>query len=273
MPSELCLVGIFIAIFNPIMLLLSAVIITHNEERNICRCINSLHDLVSEVVVVDSFSNDKTKEICLGFSKVRFIEHHFEGHIQQKNFALDQAQNDVVLSLDADEALSDALRDSIKKIDFLNLAPAYSFNRLSNYCGQWIRHGSWYPDVKLRLFNRRMVRWKGVNPHDKAELLKGGKVVHLKGDLLHYTFSSIEEHIQKLDYFSNLAAKAYLEKGRTASFFNLRIRPPFAFFRDYVLRMGFLDGHNGFVIARNTAQYTFDKYSKLRQLLLNSTRS
>jgi len=255
------------------MLPLSAVIITYNEEQNIQRCLNSVHDLVNEIVIVDSYSKDKTKEICLGFSNVRFIENSFEGHIQQKNFALDQATNNFVISLDADEALSEELRNSIQSIDFSNPNSAYKFNRLSQYCGKWIRHGSWYPDVKMRLFNRHLVRWKGTNPHDKAELLNGGKVVHLSGDLLHYTFTSEAEHLKKLDYFSTLAAKAYLEKGRTASFFNLRIRPPFAFFRDYVLRMGFLDGYYGFLIARNTARYTFDKYSKLRQLHLNSNRS
>ncbi len=255
------------------MLPLSAVIITYNEEQNIRRCINSLHELVSEIVVVDSISKDKTKQICSEFSKVRFIEHPFEGHIQQKNYALDQAKNDFVISLDADEALSDELRDAIKEIDFSNPAPAYKFNRLSNYCGQWIRHGSWYPDVKMRLFNRHLTRWKGTNPHDKAELVDGGKAIHLSGNLLHYTFSTVEDHIRKLDYFSTLAAKAYLEKGRRATFFNLYIRPPFAFFRDFVLRTGFLDGYSGFIIARNTAVYTFQKYSKLRQLRLNSKRS
>jgi glycosyltransferase involved in cell wall biosynthesis len=252
------------------MLPISAVIITYNEERNIRRCIDSLHDLVEEIVIVDSFSSDKTREICIEHPKVRFIEHRFEGHIEQKNYALDQAKNDIVISLDADEALSDELRNAIKEIDFSNPAPAYKFNRLSNYCGQWIRHGSWYPDVKMRLFNRHLTRWKGTNPHDKAELVDGGKAIHLSGNLLHYTFSTAEEHIRKLDYFSTLAAKAYLEKGRRATFFNLYIRPPFAFFRDYVLRNGFLDGYYGFIIARNTAVYTFQKYHKLRQLHLNS---
>lgn len=251
------------------MLPLSAVIITYNEEQNIRRCIHSLHELVSEIVIVDSISKDKTKEICSEFSKVRFIEHPFEGHIQQKNYALDQAKNDFVISLDADEELSDELRNAIKVIDFSNPAAAYKFNRLSNYCGKWIRHGSWYPDVKMRLFNRHLTRWKGINPHDKAELLDGGKAVHLSGDLLHYPYSTVEEHIRKLDYFATLAAKAYLEKGRKATFFNLYIRPSFAFFRDYVLRLGLLDGHYGFVIARNTAVYTFQKYSKLRQLRMN----
>lgn len=260
----------FIVDFYSAMLPISAVIITYNEEKNIRRCILSLYELVNEIVVVDSNSKDNTRAICSEFEKVRFIEHPFEGHIEQKNYALDQARNDFVISLDADEALSDELRKAISEIDFSNPAPAYKFNRLSNYCGKWIRHGSWYPDVKMRLFNRHLTRWSGVNPHDKAELLAGGKAIHLNGDLLHYTFSSVEEQIRKLDYFATLAAKAYLEKGRRATCFNLFIRPPFAFLRDYVLRLGLLDGYYGFIIARNTSMYTYQKYSKLRQLLLNS---
>jgi glycosyltransferase involved in cell wall biosynthesis len=253
------------------MLPVSAVIITYNEERNIKRCLESLHNLVQEIVVVDSYSSDQTKAICLVYPNVRFIENRFEGHIQQKNFALDQASNDYVLSLDADEALSEELRKTILKIDFSKPADAYTFNRLSNYCGTWIRHGSWYPDVKLRLFNRKIVRWKGINPHDKAELLQPGSIVHLKGDLLHYTYYTVDEHIRKLDYFSTLAANAYFELGKKASAFNLLVRPPFAFFRDYVLRCGFMDGYSGWLIARLTAIYTFQKYVKLRQLYLNST--
>jgi glycosyltransferase involved in cell wall biosynthesis len=254
------------------MLPLSAVIITYNEERNIRRCLDSLHDLVAEIVVVDSFSTDKTKAICLEYPKVCFIENPFEGHIQQKNYALQQASNNYVLSLDADEALSDELRTSIQNIDFSTTNAAYKFNRLSNYCGCWIRHGSWYPDVKLRLFNHHFTRWKGINPHDKAELLNDGKVVHLKGDLLHYSYYTVDEHIRKLDYFSTLAARAYFDIERKATWFHLIVRPPFAFFRDYILRLGFLDGYSGWLIAKLTAIYTFQKYIKLRQLHSNSNK-
>lgn len=245
---------------------ISVVIITFNEERNIARCLDSVAEIADEIVVVDSFSKDRTKEICSNYPLVRFIENPFGGHIEQKNFALDQAKFDCVLSLDADEALSEDLKNAILEVKQNMQFDAYQFNRLSNYCGDWIRHGSWYPDVKLRLFDRKKVRWQGINPHDKAELIVPGTVKHLKGDLFHYTYYTVDEHTRKLDYFSTLAAEAYFEKGKKAGIFQLLVNPSFAFFRDYILRMGFLDGYSGWLIARLTAFYTLQKYAKLRFL-------
>jgi glycosyltransferase involved in cell wall biosynthesis len=249
---------------------ISVVIITFNEERNIRRCLDSVAGIADELVVVDSFSTDLTAQICGEFENLRFIQHAFTGHIEQKNFALDQAKNSFVLSLDADEALSAELQKSILQVKNNSSADAYQFNRLSNYCGTWIRHGSWYPDVKLRLFDRHKVRWQGINPHDKAELIIPGTVSHLKGDLLHYTYYTVDEHTRKLDYFSTLAAEAYFRKGKRAGIFQLLVNPSFAFFRDYVLRMGFLDGYSGWLIARLTAFYTLQKYAKLRFLYSQS---
>ena len=220
---------------------LRAVIITFNEERNIARCLDSLKGLVDEIVVVDSGSTDKTREICES-AGAKFIIHKFEGHIEQKNYALDQASNTWVISLDVDEEISLKLRESIEKIMNENPEIGYSMNRLSKYCGTWIRHGSWYPDVKLRLFDRSKVRWAGINPHDKALAMNGEKTQHLKGDLHHYSFYTIDEHLKKIEYFSTIAAKAYFNKGRKASLWNILINPLFAFFRDYIFRGGFLDG-------------------------------
>ena len=248
---------------------LSAVIITFNEERNIARCLESLRGVADEIVVVDSFSTDKTQEIVAKYNAT-FFQHAFEGHIQQKNFALSQASNDLVISLDADEALSEKLRNNILKVKRDQIADGYSMNRLSNYCGHWIRHGSWYPDKKLRLFNRTKVQWAGINPHDKAEAIEGSVINHLNGDILHYTYYTIEEHVKKLDYFSSIAANAYLKKNKKAGWFDLAIRPGFAFFRDFILRAGFLDGYYGWVIARFTAHYTMQKYVKLRFLIEQS---
>ena len=245
---------------------LSAVIITFNEERNIARCLDSLQSVADEIIIVDSFSTDKTQEIASKYNAV-FIQHAFEGHIQQKNYALSCASFNFVISLDADEALSETLRNNILKVKMGQIADGYSMNRLSNYCGHWIRHGSWYPDKKLRLFNRTKVQWAGINPHDKAEAIEGSVVNHLDGDILHYTYYTIEEHVKKLDYFSSIAAKAYFEKNKHAGWFDLSIRPGFAFFRDFILRAGFLDGYYGWVIAKFTAQYTLQKYVKLRFLI------
>lgn len=241
---------------------ISAVIITYNEERNIARCLTSLQGLVDEIVVVDSFSNDHTVEICREFG-ARIIQNPFSGHIQQKNFALDQAKNDYVLSLDADEEVSASLAKSILQVKNNPQAQGYSMNRLSNYCGKWIHHGSWYPDRKLRLFDRRVVRWGGENPHDKAIPASGARVEHLSGDIHHYSYYTLDEHIRKLDYFSGIAAQSLFQKGRSAGLVKIVFRPGLAFVRDYVLRGGFLDGYEGFLIARLTAWYTFQKYVKL----------
>lgn len=244
---------------------LSAVIITFNEEHNIERCLLSVKSVANEIIVVDSGSTDRTVEIAKSHGAT-VITNAFKGHIEQKNFALDCASNNWVISLDADEALSDSLKDSISKVMSTSPFIGYSMNRLNNYCGKWIRHGAWYPDVKLRLFDKTKVRWTGVNPHDKALPLNQEKIQHIKGDILHYSFKKITEHTAQIDYFSSIAAKAYFEEGRKANFFNLHIRPKFAFFRDYVLRLGFLDGYSGWVIARFSSYYTFLKYVKLRDL-------
>jgi glycosyltransferase involved in cell wall biosynthesis len=247
------------------MIGISAVIITFNEERNIRRCLESLEGIAEEIIVVDSFSTDKTRDICKNFA-VTFIQHPFTGHIEQKNFALTQATNDYVLSLDADEAVSPGLKTAILDVKNNPHKDGYTMNRLSNYCGKWIHHGSWYPDTKLRFFNRHKTRWCGINPHDKAELTPGGTLEHLKGDLFHYSYYAVDEHLRKLDYFSTIAAESYFNAKKKAGLFKIIINPAFAFFRDYFLRFGFLDGYYGLIIAYLTAFYTRMKYVKLKFL-------
>ena len=244
---------------------ISAVIITFNEEKNILRCIQSLKDVVDEIVVVDSFSKDKTKDICLE-NNVTFIEHEFIGHIEQKNWAYTQAINDYLLSLDADEALTDELKTSIISIKNNWKNDGFEFNRITNYCGKWIKHCGWYPDVKLRLWDRRKGTWKGTNPHDSFKMEKGIKPVHIKGDLLHYSYYTIEEHIKQINYFTDIAAKAYVLKGSKPSLFKVYASAKFMFFKTYFLKLGILDGYYGWIISKNSAHATFLKYSKIREL-------
>lgn len=244
---------------------LSAVIITYNEERNIERCLASLQGVADEVVVVDSFSTDRTEEICRRFN-VRFICNTFEGHIEQKNFAAAQATYDYVLSLDADEALTDELRASVLAVKQNWTGDAYAMNRLTNYCGQWIRHCGWYPDTKTRLWNRTKGCWGGVNPHDKWELFdKKAPVAHLKGDLLHYSYYTISQHIKQIEYFSEIAAKAEARNGKKPAVIKIMVGPLIKFIKVYWIKRGFLDGYYGYVICRLTAQATFIKYIKTRR--------
>ncbi len=249
------------------MIKLSAVIITFNEEKNIERCLQSLQGVVDEIVVVDSFSTDSTEEICKKYN-VRFIKHPFEGYIEQKNWATQQAKNDYVLSLDADEALSEELKKSILKVKENWEFDGYSFNRLTNYCGHWIKHTSWYPSKKLRLWDRRKGKWDGINPHDRFVLTKGCKTKHLKGDLLHYSFYSIDQHINQINKFTEIIADSFHKRGlRVNIFWHLILHPLWRFFRDYIVKIGFLGGLYGLIVSINSAYEVFIKYFKLYKLI------
>ncbi len=244
---------------------LSVVIITYNEEKNIGRCLESVREVADDVVVVDSFSTDNTEKICLEHG-ARFIRHPFFGYIEQKNWAITQARYPHILSLDADEALSPRLVKNIQKVKQNWKYDGYSFNRLTNYCGRWIRHGSWYPDRKLRLWDSRKGAWRGMNPHDRFELYKGGRSRFIRGDLLHYSYYSRADHHKQVNRFSDILSKAYYTAGRTAGLSKRYLHPIWRFSRDYFLKLGFLDGRDGFFVARMAAVETRLKYQKLHKL-------
>jgi len=248
------------------MIQLSVVIITHNEEKNIARCIDSVQGVADDIVVVDSFSTDRTEEICKS-KNVRFVQHKFDGHIEQKNWAITKAKFPHILSLDADESLSDELKKSILAVKNNWAKDGYYMNRLTNYCGQWIRHCGWYPDRKLRLFDSRKGKWGGMNPHDKYEMSWNDKVAgFVAGDILHYSYYSVDQHYKQAENFAEISAKAMYLKGRTISSFMIYLKSVFKFFRNYFFKLGFLDGRYGYIICKITAWETFLKYSKLRRL-------
>lgn len=249
---------------NPVKI--SAVVITYNEENNIERCLESLKEVADEAVVVDSFSSDRTEEICQN-KGAHFIQHRFEGHIEQKNYAVSCASNQRILSLDADEALSEKLKHSILTAKKNWEYDGYSVNRLTNYCGKWIRHCGWYPDRKLRLWDRSKGHWRGVNPHDHVIMDKNSPICHLNGDLLHYSYPTIKHHISQINSFSDIAARAAFERGRSSNvLIDLCLNPTLTFLKKYFLNLGILDGYEGFVISVNTAYGKFLKYIKLREL-------
>ncbi len=247
------------------MLQVSVVIITFNEEKNIGRCLDSVKDVGDDIVVIDSFSSDSTESICK-VKSVRFVQHKFEGHIEQKNWAITQARFPHILSLDADETLSEELKKSIVHIKNNWVKDGYYMNRLTNYCGQWIYHCGWYPDRKLRLWDSRKGKWGGTNPHDKYQLFEGEKATgFLKGNILHYSYNSISEHYRQADKFSTIASKEMHLKGRAVSVPMIYIKTAFKFLRNYFIKLGFLDGKYGFIICRITAWETYLKYLKLYQ--------
>ncbi len=252
---------------------ISAVIITFNEEKNIERCLSSLKDIVDEIVVLDSGSTDKTKELCEKYN-VKFYTHAFDGHIQQKNRAKDLAAHDWVLSLDADEALDTTLQKSILSLKENNgfTKSGYYMNRLTNYCGHWVKHCNWYPDKKLRLWNRTKGQWTGTNPHDKFEMFEGDKTTrYLKGDILHYSYYTLDDHYKQVEYFTNIAAKAYTEQERTVGFWNLIFNPIAKFIDHYLLHLGFLDGTAGWNISKISAYATYLKYKKIIDMRKKNT--
>jgi len=247
------------------MIKLSVTIITKNEENNIGRCLDSVKVVADEIIVVDSFSKDKS--VAISQSKGAIVrQEEFRGHIEQKDFALHLASYDHILSLDADEVLSDELARSILDIKRNCRAEAFTMNRRAFFCGKKIRFGLWYPDRKLRLFNRQFAKWGGINPHDKVVLTRNLAVKHLKGDILHYSYNSLEDCERKRDYFSSIYAEFLFKAGRRTSLFHILVNPVWDFFHGYFLRLGFLDGYYGLFISIETARSVFTKHLKLYHL-------
>lgn len=245
---------------------ISGVVITFNEEKNIERCLNSMDKVCDEIIIIDSFSTDRTKEICLNFKKVKFIEQAFTGYADQKNAAIDHASHNFVLSLDADEEFSEELKASVLAVKKDAQYAAYKFNRFTNFCGQWIKHSGWYPDTKLRLWDKRKGRWGSLNIHESVELTAGVEVQQLPGDLLHYSFYNLNEFVERSNKYAKMSAYAMHESGKSASFIKLVLSPLYRFIQDYFIKRGLLDGFNGFVISLVGSYSTFLKYAYLKSL-------
>lgn len=247
---------------------ISAVIITYNEEEFIDKCLSSIDGVADEIVVVDSFSTDKTEEICKKYN-VKFIKHEFQGYKDQKNFALRQATYKNVLSLDADEALSERLQKSILAVKENWKYDGYFFNRRNNYCGKWIKHSEWYPNKQLRLFYSDKGQFGELNIHERFIMSNGEKVGRLKGDLLHWACISLEDHQRRMNKYSLIGAQEYHKAGRKANVFTPYIHYIWGFFRSFIIKGGFLDGRDGFLICSIYAKSALNKYKKLRLLNKN----
>lgn len=240
---------------------ISATIITFNEQRNIARAIESLR-CFDEVVVVDSGSVDRTVEIASRLG-ARVIEHPWEGFARQKNFAAEQACYDWIFSIDADESLSEALEAEIWQLRKTGPdCDAYTVPRLAQYLGRWILHSGWYPDRKIRLYDRRKGRWTGSYVHESVQV--NGTVGHLQSNLLHYTCDSLTQHLETMNRYTTLAAEQLVAEKVRIGWRHLLLDPPWTFFRTYILQRGFLDGVEGLAIAYMAALYNFIKYAKAR---------
>ncbi|SFT86310.1 (heptosyl)LPS beta-1,4-glucosyltransferase [Lishizhenia tianjinensis] len=244
---------------------ISATIITLNEERNIERCILSLEGVADEIIVLDSFSTDKTEEICRKLG-VRFEKRAWEGYSQSKNYLNALASFDYIFSIDADEALSEELKTSILAEKQKGLTGVYAVNRMTNYLGKWIKHSGWYPDVKTRIFPKASSKWVGAYVHEELEVEGNPTPVLLKGDLHHYSYYSFEDHRSRADKYSRLTAQKMNVKGKRASILKPYLSALVRFVGMYFIKLGFLDGKMGFKIAQISALSNIYKYKELRRL-------
>lgn len=245
------------------MIKLSVVIVAYNEEKDIEKCLNSAGDVADEIVVVDSLSTDRTPEICKKYG-VNFISHPWEGYVRQKNYALKQAKYDHVLSLDADEALSEEMHQAIMKIKENWEYDGYIFNRKNKYCGKWMEFTTLYPDRKLRLFDRRKGRWTGYDPHDHVVMDEGSRIKKVNADIMHWAMENMEEQRRKTQNFAEVAAKAYTREGRNPWAGQGIVHACWRFIREFFLRFGFLEGKQGYWFASSSAKYTYLKYKLVK---------
>ena len=243
---------------------LSAAVITFNEQSNICRCLESLR-WADEIIVVDSFSTDATVELARRYTD-RVLQRPWPGHVLQKQFALEQATGDWIISLDADEELSPEAADDIRQSLGSPTAgiDGFTFPRQSFYLGRWIRHGGWYPDRKLRLVRRGRARWTGEDPHDK--LIADGPTRDFSGNINHYVYSDISHQLRTVDSFSAITARQWHAQGRRAGAAIMASKAIGKFLETYVWKLGMLDGMPGFIISVVSSYYVFLKYAKLWEL-------
>jgi glycosyltransferase involved in cell wall biosynthesis len=242
---------------------ITATIITLDEERNIARAIESLR-CADEILIVDSGSVDRTVELAQNLG-ARVLEAGWRGYAGQKNLATAEAANDWILSLDADETLSESLEAEIWNLK--KSGPefdGYTMPRLARYLGRWIYHSGWYPDRKIRLYDRRKARWVGDFVHESVQVQ--GRLGHLQGNLLHFTCESLSEHVKTLDHYTTLAAQELVAGKMKVPLTRLIVDPAWTFVSTYFWKAGFLDGPEGLTIAQMAAFYVFLKYSKARNM-------
>ncbi len=242
---------------------ITATIITLNEERNIARAIESLR-CCDEILILDSGSTDRTVELAQNLG-TRVFEAGWRGFAGQKNWAAEQATHDWILSLDADEALSESLEAEV--LTLKKNGPrydGYTMPRQARYLGRWILHSGWYPDRKIRLYDRRKGRWVGDFVHESVHVK--GRVGHLESNILHFTCDSLSEHVKTMERYTTLAAQELAARKVKVPLWRLILDPSWAFWKTYVLQRGFQDGLEGLVIAYMAAFYTFLKYAKARNM-------
>lgn len=242
----------------------SAVVISHNEARTIGNCVEALRKVCDEVVVLDSQSTDGTIGICEKLG-AKVVQQDWLGYSQTKNLGNQMASNDWILSIDSDEVLSDELIETLK-----NLKPettkVYALDRITEYEGKWVRHSGWYPEWKVRLFDRREVMWQGDFVHETLHIPADYQVVRLKGKLFHYSFKDADDHLRRLEKYARLGAEEQFAAGKKVTFLKRYFSPAFRFIRGFLLKKGFLDGKIGWQICSREAAMVRRRYQILDEL-------
>lgn len=244
--------------------LISAVIITHNVADTIGACIEALKKVCDDIVVMDSFSDDGTVEICQKMG-VRLIPQEWLGYSQTKNLGNELALHDWILSIDSDEVLSEKLIETLNSLEIKN-GHVYSLDRLTNFCGKWIYHSGWYPEWKIRLFNKNEVKWQGDFVHETLSIPPNFIEEKLNGKLFHYSYRDKEDHLNRIKKYAQLSAQERFEKGKKTSFVKMYLSPIARFFRTYFLKKGFLDGKEGLLIAWRGGYMVWLRYTILQDL-------
>jgi len=243
---------------------ITAAIITFNEEKNIARCLTSLHGIADEIIIMDSGSTDATERICKELG-AKFYQQSWQGYAKQKNDLYALATHDMILSLDADEVLSPLLQKSVLATKKGLKTGLFSVNRLTNYCGTWIYHSGWYPDIKVRLFPKTCF-WEGSLVHEELVYPKGLHPTLLQGHLEHFSYTSHAQHRERADRYSKLTAEKYVSAGKKPYVLQPLLSAVGRFLKMYLIKLGFLDGKAGFHIARISAQSNYFKYQEVQRL-------
>lgn len=242
---------------------ISAAVITLNEAGNIAEALQSLA-WADEIVVIDSGSTDGTLDICRRYTD-RVVRRDWTGYVEQKNHAVEQASHDWIFSLDSDERVTPELRLEIEAFRRTDAAHhGYRIPRVACFMGRWIRHGDWYPDYQLRLFDRRCGRWHGGRVHESVRI--DGEPGYLKGEIAHFTYRSLSDYLRRLETYSSLAAADYFERGKVSTPMRMLLNTDLTFLKAYIIKRGFLDGVPGLMIAVMGAVSVFFKYAKLYEL-------
>jgi glycosyltransferase involved in cell wall biosynthesis len=250
---------------------LSVIVITKNEEHNIVECLESV-GWANEIVVVDCGSDDKTVEMARHYSQKVYIK-PWEGYAESKNFALQQCTGDWIFWLDADERITKELGEEIQGLltQAITGVVGFEVSRKAFFLGKWIKHCGWYPGHVLRLFRRGFGRWSEKKVHEHLEI--EGRISRLKADLLHYTDPNLRHYFDKFNRYTTLAADELAANGERFHLSQLIVRPTWQFVRMYIIKMGFLDGLQGFILCILSSCYVFTKYAKLWELTISKPRS